>query len=131
VRRRSAWVTAALAALLGACTSASPPLAAASPLANAAATPSPNAAACAGRNPLDHVYSPIRLYVRDPCRTATGTVMDTLFEPDGGWHIGLRLDRGQLAIDCHREGDRERVQDRVNHGHVMLGRTMRDRRAIG
>jgi hypothetical protein len=43
-------------------------------------------------NPQEHVYNPDRLQVIDPCKTVTGTVDFVRSEPDGDYHIGVKLD---------------------------------------
>jgi hypothetical protein len=45
-----------------------------------------------------HVYSPDRLEVREQCKVVTGTVEEVRPEPDGDYHIRLKLDPGQDAL---------------------------------
>ena len=42
-----------------------------------------------------YVYHPCRFIVYDSCRTVTGTIKNLKKEPDGDWHIRLKLDAGQ------------------------------------
>jgi hypothetical protein len=44
------------------------------------------------RNPAEHVYHPYRLQVRNPCMTLSGVVDRIKDEPDGDYHVRLRLD---------------------------------------
>jgi hypothetical protein len=48
---------------------------------------------CRRGDPLDGVYSPSRLIVKDSCITVTGRVDCMRREPDGDVHIKLRLSR--------------------------------------
>jgi hypothetical protein len=44
---------------------------------------------------LEHVYHPDRLTTQEPCKTVTGTIDLVRSEPDGDYHIRLKLDPGQ------------------------------------
>ena len=55
-------------------------------------SPSPARASSVCRDPTEHVYHPDRLQLRNPCMTVTGTVAAVRSEPDGDYHILLRLD---------------------------------------
>jgi hypothetical protein len=52
--------------------------------------------ACAG-DPHAHVYSPDRLRVLAPCIELTGTIDLERAEPDGDYHVRLRIDPGQTC----------------------------------
>jgi len=45
-----------------------------------------------------HVYHPDRLKVLNPCMTVTGTIEAEKPEPDGDYHIRLKLDAGQEKL---------------------------------
>lgn len=51
---------------------------------------------CSG-DPRAHVYSPDRLQLLASCVTVTGTIEESTPEPDGDYHIRLRLDDGQTC----------------------------------
>ena len=53
---------------------------------------------CAGRPVLADVYHPDRLRVIRPCLTVTGTVALIRHEPDGDWHINLRLPASETGL---------------------------------
>lgn len=59
-------------------------------------SPSPNVAAatCAG-DPHAHVYNPDRLKLLADCMTLAGTIDSETPEPDGDFHVRLRLDSSQ------------------------------------
>ncbi len=59
---------------------------------------SPAPSVCAGKDPRANVYHPDRLVLLDACKTVTGTVVLLRREPDGDWHIQLRLDSGQESL---------------------------------
>jgi hypothetical protein len=40
----------------------------------------------------NHVYNPARLQVVDQCKTVSGTIVSIIPEPDGDYHIRLRVD---------------------------------------
>jgi hypothetical protein len=64
------------------------------------ATPTPtetNVAACPG-DPHAHVYSPDRLQLLAACIKVTGTIEEEQAEPDGDYHVRLRLDPGQTCV---------------------------------
>src|SRR4051812_39733920 len=46
----------------------------------------------------NHVYKPKRLVVYNPCIIVIGTIMKKQREPDGDWHIELKLDAGQDSL---------------------------------
>jgi hypothetical protein len=73
--------------VLAGCSSGAGPDAVASPPASAVSAP---VAACG--DPTAHVYHPRRLQLVDPCRTVTGVITGIRLEPDGDYHIRLRLD---------------------------------------
>src|SRR5438270_13160332 len=66
-------------------------------------TPTPIPSICPA-NPLDHVYTPSRLQLINPCLTVTGRIESIHPEFDGDFHIGLRLDPQftNLVNDCNR-----------------------------
>ena len=47
---------------------------------------------CRAGAPLDHVYTPDRLKVLDPCKHAEGVVVDVAAEEDGDYHVWFRPD---------------------------------------
>lgn len=53
---------------------------------------------CAGRPVLADVYHPDRLRVIRPCLTVTGTVALLRHEPDGDWHVNLRLRASETGL---------------------------------
>jgi hypothetical protein len=67
-----------------------PSAAAVSPATASSLSPAPVASVC--RNPSEHVYHPYRLQLHNPCMTVTGTVFAVRTEPDGDYHILLKLD---------------------------------------
>jgi hypothetical protein len=76
-----------------------------SPAASAAGseTPSPGAsptspAASVCRNPVEHVYHPDRLELRNPCMTVTGVIDRIKEEPDGDYHVRLHLDPQFMGV---------------------------------
>ena len=56
------------------------------------ASPAPAPAASVCRDPTEHVYHPYRLQLRNRCLTVTGSVFAVRSEPDGDYHILLKLD---------------------------------------
>src|SRR5437773_4072974 len=54
--------------------------------------------ACRAGDPLANVYHPERLHVVSRCRTVTGVVMSVKHEPDGDYHINVRLDPKYAAM---------------------------------
>lgn len=56
-------------------------------------------------NPKDHVYNPDRLKLIDPCIQVTGTVELVRLEPDGDYHVLLKLDPG--FADLINDGNRK------------------------
>jgi len=58
-------------------------------------TPASSSPACANQRPTVGVYRPDRLVLKNPCATVTGVVELVRAEPDGDFHIRLRLDPGQ------------------------------------
>ena len=62
--------------------------------ARATAVASPPTAACTG-SPTAHVYNPDRLKLVAACVTVSGTIELVRAEPDGDFHIRLRVDAGQ------------------------------------
>ncbi len=59
-----------------------------------ASTPSPSGAQCKG-DPHAHVWSPDRLVLLAACVRVTGTIDEESPQPDGDYHVRLRLDPGQ------------------------------------
>ncbi len=66
--------------------------------ATSSAALAPATSACNGRDPRANVYHPNRLRLLEPCKTVTGVVAFVRREPDGDYHIGLRLDPGQEGL---------------------------------
>lgn len=60
------------------------------------------------RDPREHVYNPDRLTLIDPCIQVTGTVEVIRNEPDGDYHILLKLDQefADLINDGNVKGER-------------------------
>lgn len=52
---------------------------------------------------MAHVYHPDRLQIVQACISVTGTIAFERKEPDGDYHIGLKLDPkyGDLVNDCN------------------------------
>ena len=48
-------------------------------------------------DPHAHVYSPDRLRLLAACVTVTGTIQSETPQPDGDFHVRLRLDAGQTC----------------------------------
>ena len=59
-------------------------------------TPSPATAACVG-DPHAHVYSPDRLKLLAPCVTVAATIERVIAQPDGDYHVDLKLDPGETC----------------------------------
>ena len=59
------------------------------------ATPTSTSANVCSSDPRAHVYHPDRLKLLAPCVTVTGTIDLIQPQPDGDFHIWLRLDNGQ------------------------------------
>ncbi len=57
-----------------------------------ATTPSPDSSQGCDESLWSHVYNPARLQVIDRCRTVAGTIASIRKEPDGDYHIQLKLD---------------------------------------
>lgn len=102
---RSALVGVCAAVALCSCASAAQPLAA-----------SPIAAAC-GADPRAHVYNPDRLQPLAACVTVTGTIERSTPEPDGDYHIRLRLDTGQ---SCAGQPCTNGTNGSAQHGDLVL-----------
>jgi len=76
-----------LAILLCACATSSTPSA-----------PSPLTVGCRSGAPEAGVHNPDRLLVLDPCKQATGTVVDVAREDDGDYHIWFKPDAGYESL---------------------------------
>jgi hypothetical protein len=76
-------------------------------------TGSPHAAACVARPALADVYHPHRLRVIRRCATVTGTVAFVRREPDGDWHVNLRLPASEKAL-------LDAANDRYEQGELVL-----------
>jgi len=59
-------------------------------------SPSPTGPVCAA-DPNAHVYSPDRLELLAACVDVTGTIEQESSQPDGDYHVRLRLDPGQTC----------------------------------
>lgn len=53
---------------------------------------SPTTSSCQPTDQDQYVYNPDRLQVQAACIAVTGTIDFMRAEPDGDWHIGLKLD---------------------------------------
>jgi hypothetical protein len=67
------------------------------PSASVAVSPAPSSTVVSSKcvqpdDPASHVYHPDRLDVLEPCITASGAIAFERREPDGDYHIGLKLD---------------------------------------
>jgi len=64
-------------------------------------------AACRAGDALANVYHPQRLHIRSRCRTVTGVVTSVRTEPDGDYHINVRLDPAYAVLinDRNRTGE--------------------------
>lgn len=108
----------AVLALLAACSAPRhrPPTPALTPTTVAAATsttttePASTEPGCRSGFPLANVYHPFRLQVLDPCRTASGVVVEVLHEEDGDIHVHIRPDSQDRAL----------VNDRAPRGLLVL-----------
>ena len=73
----------------------------------ASTLPGVRASACRSGDPLRNVYHPYRLHIRSACRTVTGVVTSIRTEPDGDYHINVRLDAKYAGLinDRNRTGE--------------------------
>jgi hypothetical protein len=58
------------------------------------ATPTPVTIGCRTGAPEAGVHNPDRLQVLDPCKHATGVVVDVAHEDDGDYHVWFKVDPG-------------------------------------
>jgi hypothetical protein len=77
----------ALVLLLAACTGGAPSTA-------TPATPTHLTTGCRTGPPEAGVHNPDRLQVLDPCKHATGVVVDVAHEDDGDYHVWFKVDPG-------------------------------------
>jgi hypothetical protein len=68
-------------------------------------------------DPRAHVYKPDRLETIDPCVALTGTIELERAEPDGDYHVRLRLDPGQ---SCGGQPCTNTINDSQQAGDLVL-----------
>jgi len=68
-------------------------------------------------DPRAHVYNPDRLETIDPCVALTGTIELERAEPDGDYHVRLRLDPGQT---CGAQPCTNAVNDSQQAGDLVM-----------
>lgn len=73
----------------------------------------PVSAKCANRPTLADVYHPYRLKVLQACMTVTGTVAFVRREPDGDWHMNLRVPKAEQRL-------LDQANYRWEHGDLVL-----------